>query len=400
MGCCENSSEKTSSGCCGSSAATGDDVYCESQMVGQCISYAQAAKRDGKKVVGIMCEFAPREIILAAGALPACLCGGSQDTIATAEKFLPAGLCPLIKSTFGYHAEKSNPFLEMADLVVAETTCDGKKKMFELMSETRPMHVMQLPQQSDTPQAKAAWRQECRRLKRTLEEKFEKTISNDCLKSAVSQMNHERKLRRELAFLMARKKPSFTGRELLGLNNSIIACTPWAIARYKNALKKYSACGGCDELASRVRVMLTGVPTVHGAERVVEHIESCGGLVVVQENCTGLKPILEDVKLDAGDVMDAIADKYIALPCSVMSPNNARMELLGKLAEQFSPDCVIDLSWQGCLTYDVESHYARRFADGASLPFLKIQTDYSPSDSARLAVRIEALMESAKRRKK
>ena len=104
-----------------------------------------------------MCEFTPREIILAAGAVPVCLCGGSAATIPGAEQFLPANLCPLIKSTFGYHVTGKNPFLNWADLVVAETTCDGKKKMFELMRASKPMYVLELPQKAGDADAFEHW---------------------------------------------------------------------------------------------------------------------------------------------------------------------------------------------------------------------------------------------------
>ena len=100
-----------------------------------------------------MCEFTPREIILAAGGVPVCLCGGSAATIPAAEQYLPANLCPLIKSTFGYHVTGKNPFLNWADLVVAETTCDGKKKMFELLGAAKPMYVLELPQKAEDPDA-------------------------------------------------------------------------------------------------------------------------------------------------------------------------------------------------------------------------------------------------------
>jgi len=99
------------------------------KMIQNCYEYASDAKAKGKPIVGIMCEYTPRELIMAADAIPVCLCGGSADMIPAAEEHLPANLCPLIKSTYGYHIQKANPFLEMADLVVAETTCDGKKKM-------------------------------------------------------------------------------------------------------------------------------------------------------------------------------------------------------------------------------------------------------------------------------
>ena len=116
-----------------------------------------------------MCEFTPREIILAAGAVPVCLCGGSAATIPAAEQSLPANLCPLIKSTFGYHVTGKNPFLDQADLIVAETTCDGKKKMFELMGLSKEMYVLELPHKADDEAAFGHWTDEVRKFKAHLE---------------------------------------------------------------------------------------------------------------------------------------------------------------------------------------------------------------------------------------
>ena len=84
-------------------------------MIDHCLAYAESAKAAGRPVVGILCEFTPRELILAAGAVPVCLCGGDADMIAPAQRDLPANLCPLIKSTYGYHVSGENPFLEMAE---------------------------------------------------------------------------------------------------------------------------------------------------------------------------------------------------------------------------------------------------------------------------------------------
>ena len=109
---------------------------------------------------------------MAADGIPVCLCGGDVDTIPAAEEYLPSNLCPLIKSTFGYGVRKENPFLEMADLVVTETTCDGKKKMYELLAESRPMHVLELPQKPDDPDAFEHWVLEIRKLKDALEKRF------------------------------------------------------------------------------------------------------------------------------------------------------------------------------------------------------------------------------------
>ena len=51
------------------------------------------------------------------------------------------------------------------------------------------------------------------------------------------------------------------------------------------------------------------------------------------------------------------------------------------------------------MTYDIESFHVRRLAEEElRLPYLKISTDYSPSDSARITARVEALIEMARSR--
>jgi len=262
-------------------------------MIANCYEFATLAKERGRPIVGIMCEYTPREIIMAAGAIPVCLCGGSAATISAAERDLPANLCPLIKSSYGYHALQSNPFLEMADLIIAETTCDGKKKMFELMAQTRPTYQLELPQKPYDPDARDHWLRELKKLRTVLCERFSTRITSEKLRRAIRDMNRERRLRRELAALMKSDSPPLTGRELLTLRSSI-SCVPADLTQYQAALESLPMRERTD-LSGRVRVLLTGVPTVYGAERVTDIIEDRGGLIVCQENCTGLKPILDDV---------------------------------------------------------------------------------------------------------
>jgi len=399
--------------CQSSSVACGqppDPLAWFAGMIDHCYDYAESARAQGRPIVGIMCEFTPREIILAAGAVPVCLCGGSAATIPAAEQYLPANLCPLIKSTFGYHVTGKNPFLNWADLVVAETTCDGKKKMFELLGAAKPMYVLELPQKAEEPDALEHWVLEMRKFQQYLAARFAVDITEARLTQAIQLMNRERSLRRRLADLMMRETPPLTGRQLLDFKSNISGLEA-DLQQYERALQWYASATAVAQIANRksqiadnpspVRILLTGVPLVHGAERVLELIESCGAVVVCMENCTGLKPILEDVDLDAEpDPIRAIAKKYYHLPCSVMTPNPRRFESLRALAAKFRPHCVIELVWQACLTYDVESWKVRQLVEEElRLPYLKITTDYSPSDSARITGRVEALMETVRARR-
>jgi benzoyl-CoA reductase/2-hydroxyglutaryl-CoA dehydratase subunit BcrC/BadD/HgdB len=287
----------------------------------------------------------------------------------------------------------------MADLVVAETTCDGKKKMFELMGQTRPMYVLELTQKAGDPDALEHWVAELGKLKLELEARFGVEITDNALRRQIGIMNRDRELRRELAGLMKAEPPPLTGRELLDFK-SLISGVDADLTQYEAALALYRGTRGPAEMARRVRVLLTGVPLPHGAERVVgvvDIIESSGGLVVCAENCTGLKPAVEDVDADAPDALRALAEKYFNLHCSVMTRNDRRLELLATLAREYRAQCIIDLIWQACLTYDVESYRVKRLAaEDLGLPYLRIETDYAPSDSARIAMRVEALYETVR----
>lgn len=366
------------------------------KMIQNCYEYATDAKSKGKYIIGIMCEYTPRELIMAADAVPVCLCGGSAEMIGPAEEDLPANLCPLIKSTYGYHIEKANPFLEMADLIVAETTCDGKKKMYELMGQTRPMYVLELPQKPTDSDAMTHWVSELRKLRAKLQEHFSVEVTDEKIKQAIGVMNRERRLRRELAALMKSQSPPLTGRQLLELKSSISGINA-DLCQYVEAIELFKSqkASSCKDFC--VRVLMTGVPLVHGAERVLDIIESHGGLVVCMDNCTGLKPILEDVDETAKDPIIALAEKYFRLPCSVMTKNDRRLEILRDLTAEYRPQCIIELIWQACLTYDVESYLVKKLAEEElGIPYLRIETDYSPSDSARIALRVEALFETVR----
>ena len=125
----------------------------------------KTAKEGGRRVAGTFCTFTPLEILDAAGMLAVSLCGMSAETIPAAEVDLPRNLCPLIKSSYGFYVSDKCPYTYFSDLIVGETTCDGKKKMYELMARGKELFLLHLPQGVDLPYARDMWRAEVRRLK-------------------------------------------------------------------------------------------------------------------------------------------------------------------------------------------------------------------------------------------
>ncbi|MFH1153759.1 MAG: 2-hydroxyacyl-CoA dehydratase family protein, partial [Pseudomonadota bacterium] len=104
-------------------------------------------KAQGRKIIGSYCVFVPEEIALAANATLVGLCSGADFAMDEVEKYLPRNTCALIKSSFGFKLGKVCPYLESADMIVGENTCDGKKKAYETLgSLVENLYVMDLPQ--------------------------------------------------------------------------------------------------------------------------------------------------------------------------------------------------------------------------------------------------------------
>jgi benzoyl-CoA reductase/2-hydroxyglutaryl-CoA dehydratase subunit BcrC/BadD/HgdB len=102
-----------------------------------------------------------------------------------------------------------------------------------------------------------------------------------------------------------------------------------------------------------------------------------------------------DIKEDTKDPARALAERYLKIPCSCMTPNTRRLTEMTRIIDKFKPDAVIDVVLQACHSYNIESHrVGEHVQKNHGLPFLKIVTDFSQSDVGQIRTRVEALLES------
>ena len=355
-------------------------------------------KEQGVPLVGTYCTFMPQEIAMAAGAAVVSLCSTSDETIEEAEKTLPRNLCPLIKSSYGFGKTDKCPYFYFSDIVVGETTCDGKKKMYEYMAEFKPVHVMQLPNNSESAESVALWRSEIIRFQKRLEEQFGCEITEQGIRDAIDLRNRERRALTEFYRLGQLNPPAMTGREILSVvygatfkfdKRALIGELETLTAKVR---AEYAA---GKRLDPRPRILITGCPIGGAAEKVVRIIEENGGWVVGYENCTGAKATEQCVDENPqADVYDALTEKYLAIGCSCISPNTQRLNMLSEMVQDYQVDGVIDVILQACHTYAVESLLINRhIREKHDIPYMAIETDYSTSDTGQLATRIAAFIE-------
>ncbi|HBR7310007.1 TPA: double-cubane-cluster-containing anaerobic reductase [Klebsiella aerogenes] len=353
-------------------------------------------KEQNVPLVGTYCTFMPQEIAMAAGAVVVSLCSTSDETIEEAEKDLPRNLCPLIKSSYGFGKTDKCPYFYFSDLVVGETTCDGKKKMYEYMAEFKAVHVMQLPNSASDATSRALWKAEIKRLQQVVETRFATPISEAALRKAIILKNCERRALANFYRLGQLNPPALSGSDILKVvYGATFRFDKSALIDELNAMAEriHQQWQGGQRLASRPRILITGCPIGGAAEKVVRAIEENGGWVVGYENCTGAKATERCVAED-GDVYDALTDKYLAIGCSCISPNDQRLQLLSQMVEEYQADGVVDVILQACHTYAVESLAIKRHVrQRHDIPYIAIETDYSTADLGQLSTRVAAFIE-------
>ena len=346
-------------------------------------------KEEGHSVVGTFCTFTPVEIIDASGAICVSLCGSSNDPIVDAERDLPKNLCPLIKSSYGFAITDACPYTYFADLIVGETTCDGKKKMYEHLGTFKNVHVMDLPQSITRSYTNDIWEQEGYILKEKLEEVVGTEISEEKLRQAAKERNEYRSKIIEMMEIQKLQPPPVNGKDFANILNGlqfefshedrmkkVQGVIDEAMGAYNNGERPVSK--------EAKRILVTGCP-MHGVvDKTMGIIDEEGGVVVCQENCIGIKHMYQMVDEEADNIMKAITDRYLQIGCSVMTPNTIRMDLIKDLAKEYKIDGVVDIVLQACHTYNIETKDVKSLCDEIGLPYIAIETDFSQSDAGQL----------------
>ena len=359
---------------------------------------AKEFKEKGGKLAGFLCSYTPLEVLMAGGISAVGLCGTSNETVPDAEKVLPKNLCPLIKSTYGFAYSEKCPYTYFSDIIIGETTCDGKKKMYELLSELKDVYVLHLPQGQGRPYSKEIWYQEVKMLKERLEEKFGIEITDEALREAGKKRNKLRRAITDMYELQANVPPAMKGSQMMLtlMSGSFKFDVDEYIDGVLNVVEKAKAdyAAGKSTVSTKdKRILLTGCPSGGVIQKIGMVIENNGGVIVCLDDCSGERTNRMLIDEDADDILRAISDRYLEINCSVMTTNEARLENTRAMIEKYKVDGVIEVVLQACHTFNVESVKVCRMVEDMGIPYMKLETDYSTADNGQLETRISAFLE-------
>lgn len=353
----------------------------------------------GGKVVATYCVFVPDEVVLAAGAVPVGLCAGAQFSVPMAEAVLPRNTCALIKSSFGFKLGRICPYVQSSHLIVGETTCDGKKKMFELLGEYQPVYVMEVPNKK-TQRSRDLWQGEVGAFVETVEKLAENPVTADKLADATVLMNGKRRALQRLYDTRKADPVPISGRDALLVTQISFYDDVRRFTEQVNAL--------CDEMEARVaavegvapkgapRILISGSPMAIPNWKLHHIVESAGAVVVCEESCIGTRAFSDLVPENGGTLeeqLKAVADRYMQIHCACFTPNDGRLEDIVRLAREYRADGVIHYNLQFCHTYANEAVKVEKALAEAGIPLLRVETDYGGEDEGQLRTRVDAFLE-------
>jgi len=358
-------------------------------------------RKKGGKVFGTFCVYVPEEVIVAGGGICVGLCAGADFSVPAGERNVPRNLCALIKSAVGFKVANVCPYFQVADLVVGETTCDGKKKTWEILDAYIPTYVMDLPN-SRAAADRDLWISELKRFVRKVEETTGNTITPKKLAEATSLINSKREVLRRLYDLRKAKPAPISGLDALLAVQISFYDDPTRFVQKTSEL--------CDELENRVqakqgvssagakRILYSGTPMPIPFWTIPALIEQTGAVVVAEESCTGTRLLaggqcaIPDGGLDAQ--LEALADRQLQTNCACFTPNDARIEDILNLAKEYQADGVVHFSLSFCQPYNLEAVRVQKALQKAGLPVLLLEGDYSDEQAGQLKTRIEAFIET------
>ena len=374
-----------------------------SEIHGLRVAELLEGKKQGQKVVGTFCLYVPEEIILAANAISVGLCAGADFGTELVEQLMPRNTCALIKSFVGFKLSGVCPYVEACDLVIGETTCDGKTKAYEIFGEYVPMFVLEIPHMKNESD-RQLWRSEIGRLANRLEALTGNKITAESLKKGVEIVNAKREALHRLNRLRAEDPAPISGLDSLLINQVQFYDDPVRLTEKIHEL--------CDELETRIvrksgaapagapRILVSGCPMAVPNWKLPYLIEKNGAVIVGEESCVGERGTRNLVDLRGAatreEILDRIAQRYLGIDCAVFTPNTERLEHISEMALRYKADGVVHYEIQFCTPYTMESHAVRRTMKREGIPFLKIETDYSMEDAAQIETRVQAFLEMLK----
>ena len=349
-------------------------------------------KASGSPVIGYFCHYVPREIILAAGALPLRLRGSGSTDSSLGDAYLSSRLCTYVRHVMSIALDGQYDFL---DGEISSNACDHVRRSADVFVKKTgiPFHGFLSIPRNPRESLYAYYLQELRNLVDGLEGHFGVEIDDDRLRDAIRTLNQNRRLLQRLNQMRLEERPKLSGAEALSVHIASQVLPPDVFCKLADQLiQELEDRPGMD--SSRGRLVMIGAEL--DDPDYVEAIESQGALVVADRLCFGARSVLPAMDEDAADPLDEIGRTYFfSSSCARMIGDfPRRWEELKQLVNAVRGDGVVFERIVFCDPWGADLHnILHRAKVEDAFPVLSLTREYNIVATGQVRTRVQAFLE-------
>jgi benzoyl-CoA reductase subunit C len=264
----------------------------------------------GRKVIGYMPIYVPREIIHAAGMLPlGILGGGDQLEVIHGDAYYQSYICRIPRSTIELGVTGR---LDFVDGMLFPSICDVIRNlsgMWKLMFPQVYSHYFDVPQNYKDEIGGSYYVNELKVLRDDLERLAGRKITDDDLRASIAAYNENRRLVRDVyAFRSAQPWQAPATDVYLLMRAGMVL----PVEEHTQVLRDYLAAAVAEDLPMRdnCRVVLTGMFCEQPPFNLIKSLELAGCYVVDDDLLLVTRWLIDDVPLE-GDPVDNLAKAFL-----------------------------------------------------------------------------------------
>lgn len=351
------------------------------------------------KRVGILGLNIPEELIIACGAKPIWMIGGSSDFANYSDSVIQSETDPVVKSLLGMLLSKQFPSFMDIDLLVIPIFSDSMKKASNILSKHYDVFEINVPQAKDGEYSNIKWRRQLKKMARKIcsltGEKLTKV-------NLINETNIVIEAKLQIKRLINNYKKSnnliSSSLYILILNSYFMTANlkEWSVqlALLNDDIEDFSISELKKSTVEQPNIVLIGSSIFFPSMKIPTLFEKSGLNIfhIESEMLAYLStiPYIENIRLK-GRIFESITDSYFESCVSHLSNNMVAMESLKNSLLHSRIDGVVYHVLRGQSVYFIKN--IEKFFTKKKIPILKIETDYNSIDDDKIKLKLESFKE-------
>ena len=298
----------------------------------------------GRKAIGHMPTYVPRELIHAAGMLPVGVTGGGDRLeIIRGDAYFQSYICRIPRSTIELALSHR---LDILDGMLFPSICDVIRNlsgMWSMIFPDRYVHYVDVPQNFDPAVGGLFWRRELETLRADFERLSGNAITDDALRASIAVYNENRRAIRDLYRARSRRPWIFPMSEAYLLLRAGNVLPPEEHTEMLRAYLELAPLEAERRDQDRSRVVLVGMFCEQPPHGLVLTLERAGCHVVDDDFLIGLRWLQDEVPA-SGDPLGSLVNAYLnhsAMSASRYAPEGNRGQWVIDSVERNTAEGVI-----------------------------------------------------------